>query len=341
MSSPDDGRFRELVARLSDGLISEDEAGELNRILKDDPIAQEMYLDHLYVDGLLEREFIGAGAGTIPVGLPEGVLAGRSPRPASSSIATDGAPQARRASWAWPVLVAGLCAAATAAMWLRPPSKDGGGVTQLLALSDSGFESGSIVASPTSQVAGWYGDDADIVPDHQGVKPLEGNRMVRFVRSSSKPENTCDLYQIIDLSDVQHEIADGDALIEASAAFNTIQGIRRDGGSDVDDCIFGVTVFAYSEDPSGKPHMSPVHTHTPLTFSGNQVRADADTGTWEHVKTRMALPPDSKYLIVQLSAMRVPSGMPPGQVVIAGETPVDFPGQFADGVSVKLVASED
>lgn len=318
MNTPDSGRFRELVGRLSDGMLTPQEGAELNQLLKDDPIAQEMYLDHLFVDGLLERELVGTVAGPFPAGLP--------PRPARREARRSDTSR-RLPRWLRSLAVGGVSLAIGAAVigWMRPSE---GAVGRPLPLTDSSFESGSLVASPTSLLASWYGDDADVVPDHLGVKPLEGNRMLRFVRSTTKPENSCDLYQIIDLQSIEKELAEGPAHIEASAAFNAAPETLQEG-----DCIFGVTVFAYSEDPSGKPHVWPLHSETPLTFSGNQTRADDDAESWQRVHTRLSLPAGSKFLIVQLSVMR--SGDDEDH-----DQPTEFPGQFADGVSVRLLASD-
>src|SRR4051794_40965525 len=58
--------FERQISRLSDGQLSPADAGQLNRLLKNDPISQEAYLDHLLLDALLEMEFAGASVPASP-----------------------------------------------------------------------------------------------------------------------------------------------------------------------------------------------------------------------------------------------------------------------------------
>jgi len=68
MTDSDSHELSRLIARLSDGQLTEAERERLNELLKSDPVAQEAYLDHMAMDACLEREF---GAAVPVPGRPE------------------------------------------------------------------------------------------------------------------------------------------------------------------------------------------------------------------------------------------------------------------------------
>jgi hypothetical protein len=110
--------------------------------------------------------------------------------------------------------------------------------------------------------------------------------------------------------------------VEASAFFNALPEHHDDN-----DYAFGIRLYAFSEDPSALPHLWPVRWEDALTFSSSQTRADTDARSWQQVKTKLPLPADTRYLVVQIAVSR-----PEGD----GESQ-EFPGQFADNVALKLV----
>ena len=63
------GELRELLTRLSDGTQTEADARRLNELLRGDPAACELYLNHAALEAQLHREFGGAPAELLP-GLP-------------------------------------------------------------------------------------------------------------------------------------------------------------------------------------------------------------------------------------------------------------------------------
>lgn len=58
--------LRELLTRLSDGTQTEADARRLNELLRGDPEACELYLDHVALEAQLQREFGGAPAEVLP-----------------------------------------------------------------------------------------------------------------------------------------------------------------------------------------------------------------------------------------------------------------------------------
>jgi hypothetical protein len=149
--------------------------------------------------------------------------------------------------------------------------------------------------------------------------------MLRFVKSKDEPEEMCELYQIVDLRDLADEISRHATSVEASAFFNGISVDIPD-----DEFSFGITVFAFSEDPSEQSQLSPLRWENALTFSGSRTPADADEESWQKVITTLPLPPDTRYLVVQLGVIRTDPD----------ESDDVFPGQFVDKVSVNLICQK-
>lgn len=340
MSSRDHGELRELICKLSDGALTNEEADRLNALLKDDPIAQESYLDHLMIDGLLEREFDGAAAGfpSSMRGEKLDVECGSSdvPQPVACTAApAELFPSLRQGIQTWVPLIrlkfsrwalaAGfLLIAGLATGWFFPFPRWREASPQPLALSNAGFESGTPlpVEIGATAVAPWYGDAAESVEQYLGVAPVEGRRMLRFVKSSAEPGNACEVYQFVDLRPLA-DITCRETLVEASAFFNSLQ-------DDVNehDYTFGITVFAFSEDPSEESKVWPMRWQQPLTFSGSQLPADAVPQSWQQVNTRLPLPAGTQFLVVQLSVIRTNP-----------DADSHFPGQFADKVALNLMSS--
>lgn len=322
MSQSHESELRDLIARASDGTLTPVDGERLTELLKADPIAQEMYLDHMLIEGLLERE-LGAA-------LPAAV---KSPLPPRAALPV-AAKRRRFALPAWfrhshlrregiPLAILMFVALGWFG-WARW----GHTTRHPLNLANSSFESASGLSVGKMSEASWYGDVAHVVEQYSGIKPLEGNRMVRFVKSASEPEHSCELYQIVDLKEIADALAAGPVLVEASASFNAIADKLDDG-----EYVFGISMFAYAEDPAGQPHVWPMRWDSPLHFSGHQTNADADAQSWQKVTTRLTLPQGTKYLVIQLAVIhRDPEGN-------SEEDPDEFPGQFADHVTVHLVKS--
>lgn len=333
-----DVKLRDLIGKLSDGTLTHEDASLLNEFLKSDPIAQESYLDHLMIDGLLEREFGGAVAAgrsgdtskeatdrlgdlSQPVMCPGSSME----RPTSMNrtipvLARLVRPQFSR----WGLAAVLLLTAGLVAGWYFPLPRGQDLELQPLALSDAGFESGAAlpVDIGTTAVAPWYGDAAQSVEQFRGVTPMEGRRMLRFVKSSAEPGNACEVYQLVDLRSVP-DITDHEALVEASAFFNSHQD-----AVDENDYTFGITVFAFSEDPTDESGLWPMRWQQPLTFSGRQLPADADPRSWQQINSRLALPAGTQFLVVQLTVTRTDS-----------DADNQFPGQFVDNVRLSLASA--
>jgi len=329
------GQLRDLMARLSDGILSREEAGQLNRLLQADPIAQEQYLDHLLIDGLLEREFGGTplplGKTILPHAIIKSTIENRvdSTVPVGSPVAAGKASdrgffRTRAARWSLPpilTIVPVLTVVLVASVWLFWRPLESGREQQQLQLANSGFEEGHLIFQERPLTTAWTGDIAEMIEHFSGITPHEGRQMVRFVESVVGSEDACELYQIVELGEMADLIASRPTTVEASAFFNAIEA--------EDHSAFDITVFAFSTDPALHPDVWPTRRGRALIFNGSQVRADADVKSWQQVSARLNLPADTRYLVVRLSVFRNDPEHPNNK----------FPGQFADNVTLNLIGS--
>ena len=323
--------LRELVARLSDGVLTAQEASRLNALLKEDPIAQELYLDHMFVDGLLEREF----GQTVPEISPTVVLSslvkdeGR-----SGGAAREDVRLARRRSSLlrlrivvplFAMLVLGAVSGWLS--WVVATPSFGDSQYKPLPLADPGFESGTPLPGVATVAGRWYGDVAEVVGLHSGISPLEGERMVRFVKSEFEPDDSCELYQLVDLKSMSDAIANGQVSVDASAFFNAVPHETWGNGY-----LFGVTLFAYAGEPEYL-NVWPLREGQPLSFTGQLEPADTNVETWQPVRTRLTLPAGTTHLLVQVSIVR----MKPSPV----EGNAEFAGHFVDYVDLAMVTRKE
>lgn len=326
--------LRELVSRLSDGTLDAEGASRLAALLKDDPAAQEAYLDQLMVDALLEREFVGSIA-SVMAPATGGAMEASSARvnatartagvegPAWSWLSAMRAfrrlsAPARPRLWAWGLVPLLLAIAAFGTIWSPSASRQRIAKAEPFALSDAGFEPDAPPGADST--ARWYGEGAESVEQCLGVTPIEGKRMLRFVNPSAEPGNTCEVYRLVDLRP-RGGISHPEAVVEASAFFNSLKE-----EFDENDYIFKVTIFAFSEDPSGEFGEWPPRWKQPLTFGGSQLSADTVPQSWQRVDARLSLPAGTQFLVVRLSVIRT-------------EPDEDdlFPGQFVDQLALKFM----
>lgn len=290
--------LRELIARLSDGVLTMHEASRLNAFLKEDPISQELYPDHMFVDGLLDLEFGPTVPETSSAVFSSSLMKGKGE---SGGAVKETIPARRR--WLPPrlrilvslftVLVVGALTGWLLSRTVATPSF-GDSQYQRLPLGNAGFESNTPLPGAATVVGLWYGDITEVVGLHSGIPPLEGERMVRFVTSEFEPDDSCELYQLVDLRPMSETIASGQVSVDASALFNAVPHEAWGNGY-----LFGVTLFAYAAEPQ---HLNvwPLREGQRVSLTGQQQPADTNAATWQRVRTRLALPACTTHLLVQL-----------------------------------------
>jgi hypothetical protein len=307
MTAPPEKSVQALIGQLCDEQLEANEMRRLNQILSSDLLAQQEYLDQLYMDGLLQYEF---GGGKLPVTiLPATLLPGMRGGVVSSIM-----------PWPWLnvrmqfFVVAVVLAASCGFWWFHSETP-----TQFsLELKNSSFEESAVVLQKPTMV-GWYGDSAQAVMGVRGVAPEHGSHMLRLERSASQAKGSCEIYQIVDMRTVPRLSEQPPLFVEASASVNSLS---EDEG---DVYVFAINLYASPDNPLSQHAPWPASWKNKLSFVGNQLAADYDQKSWEQIRSLLPLQSDTQFLLIQIS-VRPQSGVHDG----------DFPGQFVDNVRVRL-----
>lgn len=177
--------------------------------------------------------------------------------------------------------------------------------TRIGLFSDS-FESGvqPVVDGQQPSVPGhWSGDFTEVVGAQGGVKPAEGQHMLRFLRADYAgrhlPESfSSDSFQLLDLRPHKAEFADGTAVVRLSALFN--------GDASSADGSFACVLKLYAldaefvEDRKAGTFTGSIRERMLAHSSSTRVRLDTDTKTWQKAGNELRLPPGTDYLMIQV-----------------------------------------
>jgi hypothetical protein len=298
----------DLIGALCNEGLSTEDRKQLNECLKNDPIAQEEYLDQMLIEGLLQQE----------LSQPRG-NGSQNTFNAKQSVAPN--LSRRRISLA----IAATALATTFVMgslgwwWLRHQTPPRAISEVKLALHNASFEdAASIAFQPTH--AGWYGDAALAVKQVANVSPQHGDYMLQLLRSTAAPEDSCEVYQIVDLRDLPRPSSNQPMLIEASALVNSL------AVDDSQTYEFAIHIFATPDNPLIHPSSSPTTWKSSLSYGGNRVTADLDDRSWQELNSVIAVDADTQFLLLQISVRSEDS-----------DYRADFPGQFVDNVNLKLI----
>lgn len=315
--NPEPNKLGRLIARLSDGKLNAEAMARLNELLRADPIAQEACLDHVALDGWLEWEF----GGELPQVAPAGQ---RSP----STQTWPCLQWFSRPAFALLLIVVGFAMGATAwTMTTRFIAKQS---LVKLPLAQAGFETGPApLAQGVPTRAGMCcGDFAELVGSQLGIAPVEGAKMLRFLRSDSEVEPAGaatyvgDKFQVVDLRPWRETIADGNAVAELAASFNSVPG---------EEMNFETCLWAFTGDAASLPRNWSPQLRKELAYGSGSAHGSGDA-KWQRVTGRMIVPTEAELLVLELKVF------PASRKSVAG--PVVFRGVFADDVEPHLQTGE-
>jgi len=199
-----------------------------------------------------------------------------------------------------------------------------------LPLKNPGFEETvEIPAAGVPTAAGfWSGDFSRVVGPDNGIVPLQGDRMLRFLRAdnehslAAEPSFVGEATQILDLRPWRSELAGGHAVIEISAAFNCIPSASGE------DFEFAVKAATFKGDPSDAARQWRNLEETSVSRAVRYVWADSNRSSWQRGSVAVAAPEDSDYLVFQCVVAR--------KRPIAIDSAVVFRGHYVDDVEVHL-----
>jgi hypothetical protein len=183
----------------------------------------------------------------------------------------------------------------------------GRSLEKVVSLLQESFESGPapLVTGIPQELNLWSGDYSEIVEKHEGVKPKDGTKMVRVLRSdydgktSSKPSKQGDLMRVVDVRPFLREVNGGEVVITLSALFNAApfpEADRYDGA---------VYLYALGQIDSTEESLledALAHSH------GGCRSLDRDPATWQSASTRLLLPTGTKFVMLKVSFRRWPKG---------------------------------
>lgn len=199
-------------------------------------------------------------------------------------------------------------------------------------LVDGSFEN---VATPgiegmPTESGYWSGDPFLIVGTDEGITPMTGNRMLKFV-ATSPPAQGPDLsatrasqqLQFIDVQDLSEAISNGQASIRAWAYFNRVTG-------DVEtDIRLGVAIYAMRGEPEMARQMGKLQPFR-LGYSETEILTDGDPTTWQRCEVRLLLPQGIDYVMLEIRAV---------ENVFNNPSFPEFDGHYADDVGLELRTS--
>ena len=205
-------------------------------------------------------------------------------------------------------------------------------VEKVISLLQESFEGGPapLVKGIPQDVNLWSGDYSEVVERYEGVKPKDGTKMVRMLRSdfegkaSSMPNRQGDLSRIIDVRSFMRDANGGEFVMTLSALFNAApfpDSQRYDG-----------VVALYALGELGSTEESLMEDALAIS-NGSCNSMDRDPATWQTASTRLLLPTGTKFVMLKVSFRRWPKG--------SGDQPslpdlMTFAGHFVDDVRASI-----
>ena len=203
---------------------------------------------------------------------------------------------------------------------------------KVVSLFQESFESGPapLVKGMPQEVNLWSGDYSEVVERYEDVKPAQGTKMVRMLRSdfegkaSSMPNRQGDLSRIIDVRSFMRDANGGEFVMTLSALFNAApfpDSQRYDG-----------VVALYALGELGSTEESLMEDALAIS-NGSCNSMDRDPSTWESATSRLLLPTGTEFVMLKVSFRRWPKG--------SGDQPslpdlMTFAGHFVDDVHASV-----
>jgi len=178
---------------------------------------------------------------------------------------------------------------------------------KVVSLLQESFEGGPapLVKGIPQEMNLWSGDFSEIVETYEGVKPAQGTKMARVLRSdfegkaSSMPNRQGDLSRVIDVRPFMREANGGEIVMTLSALFNAApfpDSQRYDGV---------VTLYALGELGSTEESLM----EDALAISNGSCNSmDRDPSSWQSASTRFLLPTGTQFVMLKVSFRRWPKG---------------------------------
>jgi hypothetical protein len=285
---------RQLVDIYLDGILPESEHALLFQRLEADPEALVYLASRTQLNVDLRRSFkrrklqqmAVAGAATIMVRQPRSVWF--SWRPLTAAAAG--------------IALGMFCTSVVFGFGARSAEK-------VMSLLQESFESGPapLVTGVPPGLDLWSGDYSEIVLESEGVKPGEGSKMARLLRSDyegrtvPRPSRQGDLMRVLNVRPSLAEAKGGDVVMMLSAQFNAVPF----SSSERYDAM--VAIYALGADTNLHGATEDSVKEDALAFSVGAFHSlDRNPTTWQHASTRLLLPPGTELVMLKVSFRRMP-----------------------------------
>ncbi len=293
-----DERLEDLIDRHLNGVIDDNELAELEERLLHSASDRERFWKLAEVHSLLHER------GGMEVEREDLTTTASLHTPLSTS-----SPLRRTLIAAAAGLLLGLCSASV--VWAMALNQWRGPKALPLPLFDGGFEVSETVGDegvPT-RAGVWGGDFAKVVGSEGGVVPVEGRRMLQFLRGDNRltpadaKSSVAESWQVVDLRslDLKSPTSSGTkrpAVVEVSAQFNATADPANER------LAFAVSVLAFSGDVSEMPVLWRGRRELALAAADKEEKADSDASRWQTLTAQVTVPPEANLLLVQLRATR-------------------------------------
>lgn len=319
-------RIHDLISRHSDGLITAEEHAELTAALAADPDVRRLWFLRNDIDlGLMaaaERSRAELVVPQLPVATPAAPPRNRLLVKSGVALAVAG-------------LLIGVCGAS--AVWaLTLPRTDRADAT--IPVFSESFETGAVATvgglprGPTDpDGAVWRGDDAEVVARGRQVEPVAGARMLQFRRSTFARENSPasawgDVYRLVDARPFLAMSTGGALSARLAATF----AMDPDACGADEAYSASVRIYALDHDIADSPDPLPLNWVLDNCVASGMKKVPLACGQtgWQRVSVDASLPPNAKFFLVHVSAVR--------DVPEPTSEPAVFRGHFVDDISLEL-----
>jgi len=224
-----------------------------------------------------------------------------------------------------PMALAGLVIGLFSASWGY--ARFAGATGQLVPLTNASFE--AQVIPGTSGLPAvfdvWGGDLCRVTPAEQGITPVQGRRMLRFLSPVAEGTAPRPGYTVSDqwmLVDMRSWPATEARTVVLSACFNRLAGATPGNQR------FGLAMFAFRGRAEDGPRLWANVRRRALAYAETEVQTDHDPASWQRGETRLEIPVGTEMLLLRIHAF---------QEHWQDEAAPNLIGHYADDVQLRVL----
>lgn len=314
-------RLDELTEAWRDGTLSEEQAAELSRLLRESDEARQTFRDDARFHGMLH-------AATAASAIDELSIA------SASSRVRFGESRYRFTQRSFAATLVGVLIGAGCASlaWAFAGPSSVATLTRL-DLADDGFEKQTekLPSGFPTRFGIWSGDEVDVIDGGAA----RGKKALRFLRAGGDlsvpngPANSCDVFQLIDLRPYRRFAIAGNGVLEVSARFRNAQN------SGDEEVVAGCHLYLFQGEPGELRDSWPHALREAVGVGGRLIplpaekRSSSAVPTWHKAAAKVLYAPQADFAVVQLSCRRTRS---------QSSSPLPLGEQYVDDVELTFTS---